>query len=142
MAKRKRGPSKRKKGDAEELTYDDAEPSSTQTFTFLGSSSGRKDRTTYVQGSHGVPDVPQLPVSPGLASDAALPDPGLNWLSDGATFDDGVSEYDDDFSVAFDATEIHFGDDDVVVEDVQTKEAGKEKEIMAGVSMHFSSVKP
>jgi hypothetical protein len=52
MGKQKRGPTKQKKGDAKELTFgdevSDTELPSMQTFTFLGSGSGCKDRTTHV----------------------------------------------------------------------------------------------
>jgi hypothetical protein len=147
MAKRKRGPTKKRRGDAQELTYGDeaheAEFPSTQPFTFLGSGSGRKDRTTHVRGLHGMPDVfhASVPsVSAETASDViALPDPGSDWLSDGVVLDDGVSEYDDSFSVAFDATEMHFGDGDPA-DDVQAIETEKEEEIRAGVSAHFIAV--
>jgi hypothetical protein len=145
MAKRKRGPTKKRKGDAQELTFGDeaheAKLPSTQTFTFLGSGSGRKDRTTHVRGLHGTPDVRRAPVTFVSAEPAfdvtALPDAGSDWFLEGVAVDDGVSEYDDSFSVAFDATEMHFGDDGDPVDDVQAIEAENEQEILGGVSAHF-----
>jgi hypothetical protein len=139
MGKRKRGPTKKKKGDAKELTFGDeaseTELPSTQTFTFLGSGSGRKDRTTRVRGRHGAPEIPQ-PLNTAVFS-ASAPDSGL--LADGFTVDDRLSEYDDDFSVAFNATEMHFDDGEEDLEDVEAIEAETEKEILAGVSAYLIS---
>jgi hypothetical protein len=68
---------------------------------------------------------------------ASAPDSG--WLADGFTVDNRVSEYNDDFSVVFDAPEMHFGDDEEDVEDLQAIEAETEKEILAGVSAYLIS---
>jgi hypothetical protein len=68
------------------------------------------------------------------------PGPGSDWLLEGVVLDDSVSDYDDSFSVPFDATEMHFGDDGDLVDDVQAIEVEKEQEILAGVSAHFISV--
>jgi hypothetical protein len=150
MSKRKRqGGRRAKKSTVRELTFDSDDDDSsalveTQSFTFLGSGSGRKARTTHVHGRHGLPDSD----APGSSCDAPatnsspVPSADLAYMTydDNGNDEDAHSNYaDSDFFGAFDATEMHFDDDDERGdheggEGEEAKE--RTKEILAGVS-HF-----